>query len=51
MTGNVPFKTVNETTVIFKVMQGARPERPIKGIASLALADAIWKIAETVGVS
>lgn len=45
MTGDIPFSRDNRTTIIFKVVQGSRPERP-PNAAAIGLSDSLWQIVE-----
>lgn len=45
MTGNVPFSKDTRNGILFKVVQGVRPERPPNAIA-IGLSDSLWQIAE-----
>lgn len=45
MSGNVPFSQHNTLAVIYKTVNGARPERPTNA-AAIGLSDALWKIVE-----
>lgn len=45
MTGYVPFNQYNTLAVIYKTVNGARPERPMDA-ASIGLSDALWKVVE-----
>lgn len=45
MTGKLPFNQYNSGGVIIKIMEGARPERPMNSVAIGPL-HSLWQIAE-----
>jgi hypothetical protein len=45
MTGKVPFHDVsNDATVMFKILRGERPFRPLMGSLSTKALDNLWEL-------